>query len=227
TLAVFSISGSWRHASSVVVTLMVPVLVLGIPIFDTAFVTFMRKLRGQPISQGGRDHMSHRLVALGFSERKTVLILYGISAVCAAGALLLNRLNPFAFAGLCLVFIIGLFYFCLYLGYLERKKGAAEQTLPVMKKRVQALFINLQRFVEIFVDLALVVVSYFVAYVIRFENGLPDLQFQYFVKTLPVVVVVKIATFYYFGLYRTVWRHVGVRDYMNIVKSVCLSSLLV
>ena len=84
-------------------------------------------------------------------------------------------------------FFIGLFYFCVYLGYIERKKGAAGQTLPVMKKKVQALFINLQRFVEIFVDLALVVVSYFVAYVIRFESGLPDLQFQYFVKTLPIV----------------------------------------
>lgn len=227
-LAVLSISGTWKHASSLMVTLLVPVLVLGIPIFDTAFVTFMRKMGGRPISQGGRDHMSHRLVALGFSEKKTVLILYSLSAACALGALFLNRINPLAFAGLFLVFVLVLFYFCVYLGYAEQKNGGSLRPAGAgSSKQVRALFVNAQRFVEIFVDLILVVVAYFVAYIIRFENGLPDLQLSYFVRTLPIVVVVKIASFYYFGLYRTVWRHVGVRDFMNILKAVFVGSLLI
>ena len=46
-----------------------PVLVLLFPIFDTALVTVLRKLSGRAASSGGRDHSSHRLVAIGLSER--------------------------------------------------------------------------------------------------------------------------------------------------------------
>src|SRR4029077_15375024 len=56
--------------------LAVPVLILFIPIFDTLFVMVQRKLAGRPVSLGGRDHTSHRLVALGLSERHAVLLLY-------------------------------------------------------------------------------------------------------------------------------------------------------
>src|SRR5690349_4114295 len=48
-----------------IVTWMVPVLVLGVPLFDTTLVTISRIRRGIPISRGGKDHFSHRLVALG------------------------------------------------------------------------------------------------------------------------------------------------------------------
>ena len=62
--------------------LAVPVLILFVPIFDTTFVTVLRKMWGRKASQGGRDHTSHRLVALGLSERSAVLMIYGF-AVCA------------------------------------------------------------------------------------------------------------------------------------------------
>jgi UDP-GlcNAc:undecaprenyl-phosphate GlcNAc-1-phosphate transferase len=67
--------------------LLTPVLILLIPIFDTCMVTVTRKLSGRPISQGGRDHTSHRLVALGVSERRAVLLLYALAV--AAGLLAL------------------------------------------------------------------------------------------------------------------------------------------
>ncbi len=59
----------------------VPVLTLLIPIFDTTFVTMMRKMAGRSASQGGRDHTSHRLVALGLSERRAVWVLYALAAL--------------------------------------------------------------------------------------------------------------------------------------------------
>lgn len=70
------------QSRSIVSVLAVPVLTLFIPIFDTTFVTILRKMWGRKASQGGRDHTSHRLVALGLSERKAVLMLYGFAA-CA------------------------------------------------------------------------------------------------------------------------------------------------
>ena len=52
-----------RLASNTVLALIVPAAVLAIPIFDTTLVTIVRRLNGRPVSQGGRDHTSHRLVA--------------------------------------------------------------------------------------------------------------------------------------------------------------------
>src|SRR5262249_60142367 len=53
---------------------------MGLPIMDTTLVTIMRTLEGRPLSQGGRDHLSHRLVAVGLSERQSVLVLYVLAA---------------------------------------------------------------------------------------------------------------------------------------------------
>ncbi len=228
TLSALSISGTWKHASSLVVTLLLPVLILGIPIFDTAFVTLTRKLRGQPVSQGGRDHISHRLVALGFSERTAVLILYSISALFGLGALLFTKVSPLIFAGTALLFCLGLFYFGVYLGYSGTRTPRGGEPIPYAGSwQVKAFLVNAQRFMEICIDLILVVFAYYAAYLVRFEGGVPDLQLRYFMQTVPLVVVVKILTFYYFGLYQTLWRHVGVRDFIDILKAVAISSLVI
>src|SRR6185437_7891684 len=71
--------------------LAVPVLTLVIPIFDTTLVMIVRKLAGRPASQGGRDHTSHRLVALGLSERKAVWMLYAFAALSGLIAVLVRR----------------------------------------------------------------------------------------------------------------------------------------
>jgi len=77
--ALVNVSGG--RSRSFVPVLAVPILVLFIPIFDTTFVTILRKLSGRAASQGGRDHTSHRLVALGMSERRAVWMLYGLAAL--------------------------------------------------------------------------------------------------------------------------------------------------
>ena len=66
------------RSRSLLPVLAVPILVLFIPIFDTTFVTILRKASGRAASQGGRDHTSHRLVALGMSERHAVWMLYDL-----------------------------------------------------------------------------------------------------------------------------------------------------
>src|SRR5262249_25708267 len=70
--------------------LAVPVLVLFIPIFDVVLVTVLRKMAGRRVSQGGRDHTSHRLVALGLSERRAVALLYVLAALSGLLALLVR-----------------------------------------------------------------------------------------------------------------------------------------
>ena len=58
--------------------------VLLIPIFDTTLVTVARLLSGRSPAVGGRDHSSHRLVAIGLSERAAVLLLWGLAAIGGA-----------------------------------------------------------------------------------------------------------------------------------------------
>ncbi|HEV3204395.1 MAG TPA: MraY family glycosyltransferase, partial [Gemmataceae bacterium] len=58
-----------------------PILILSVPIFDTTLVTVLRKWNGRAVSQGGRDHSSHRLVAVGLSERQAVFLFSGLGLV--------------------------------------------------------------------------------------------------------------------------------------------------
>jgi UDP-GlcNAc:undecaprenyl-phosphate GlcNAc-1-phosphate transferase len=66
------------------VTWMIPVVVLGLPVFDTALVVVSRLRRGlNPLTSPGKDHVSHRLVTMGATKREAVLMLY--LAGCALG----------------------------------------------------------------------------------------------------------------------------------------------
>jgi UDP-GlcNAc:undecaprenyl-phosphate GlcNAc-1-phosphate transferase len=67
-------------------TWLIPLLILAVPIFDTTVVTISRLGRGVPITSGGRDHVSHRLVRLGLSVRQAVATIYLVAALCGAAA---------------------------------------------------------------------------------------------------------------------------------------------
>lgn len=74
------------------VTWMVPVLVMGIPVFDTALVIISRlRRRVNPLTNPGQDHLSHRLVAAGMDKREAVLALYVISFVMGLLAIFVTR----------------------------------------------------------------------------------------------------------------------------------------
>ena len=75
-----------------IVTWMVPVLILGLPLFDTALVIVSRLRRGyNPLTTPGKDHTSHRLVALGYTRREAVLICYLICAGLGVVALFVTE----------------------------------------------------------------------------------------------------------------------------------------
>jgi UDP-GlcNAc:undecaprenyl-phosphate GlcNAc-1-phosphate transferase len=74
------------------VTWMVPVLVMGLPIFDTTLVIFSRLRRHlNPATTPGRDHISHRLVAAGMTRREAVLTLYVVSFILGLLATFVTR----------------------------------------------------------------------------------------------------------------------------------------
>lgn len=95
TLAALGVMGEW--ADSRIVACTIPVLILGVPIFDFGYIIIVRILKGETrtvrsvIEHCAPDHLSHRLVWFGFSQRKSVLFIYMISVVLGLSALLLRN----------------------------------------------------------------------------------------------------------------------------------------
>lgn len=79
-------------AVNTTVSWMIPAVVLAVPIFDTTLVTISRLRRGlNPLTTPGKDHVSHRLVAMGLSQRVAVLVLYATCGVVGGLALFLQQ----------------------------------------------------------------------------------------------------------------------------------------
>lgn len=85
-LAITSLIGASQKASTAI-SLLVPVVALGVPIFDTLFAMVRRFLERRPLFAPDRGHLHHRLLAVGVTHRRAVLIIYGISVVLTAAAI--------------------------------------------------------------------------------------------------------------------------------------------
>lgn len=84
--SVVSISGLYKFSTAI--TFIVPILVFAVPFGDTFSAVFRRLKRGKKIFQGDHEHFHHKLLAMGFSQRQAVVILYAISAVLGVSAIL-------------------------------------------------------------------------------------------------------------------------------------------
>ena len=89
TLAALSVYNNFKLATGI--TIIVPLLVLAVPIFDTAFAIIRRLLRRQPIFSADKEHLHHRLLNLGLHQRAAVLTIYILTALSCAIALILTR----------------------------------------------------------------------------------------------------------------------------------------
>jgi UDP-GlcNAc:undecaprenyl-phosphate GlcNAc-1-phosphate transferase len=75
-------------------TWMVPIVIMGLPIFDTTLVTFTRILKRRPVSQGGTDHTSHRLARLGLGNHRAVFSMYLAAGILGILAIFMTHASP-------------------------------------------------------------------------------------------------------------------------------------
>ncbi|HXI62776.1 MAG TPA: hypothetical protein VNF70_08690, partial [Pyrinomonadaceae bacterium] len=208
--------------------LAVPILVLFIPIFDTTFVTILRKLSGRAASQGGRDHTSHRLVALGLSEKRAVLMLYGLAALSGLLAVTVRELKPDVSIALLAIFTLGLTLLGVYLagvkGYDEDEEVRAEHDNLLFAFLID--FSYKRRIFEVLLDVILIVLAYWSAYALQFGPFSDSPAWKLFLRTLPVLVVVRLAAFLAFGVYRGIWRYTSMDDLLAFAKAVAAGSIV-
>ena len=92
-LGALALASSWTTAGTTVATMLLPLLVLAIPILDTTLVTVVRLVERRPVTQGGKDHSSHRLVYYGLSETRAVALLALIAVALGATSVAYNVLD--------------------------------------------------------------------------------------------------------------------------------------
>jgi UDP-GlcNAc:undecaprenyl-phosphate/decaprenyl-phosphate GlcNAc-1-phosphate transferase len=218
-LASLGLAASWTVAGSTVATLLLPILVLAVPILDTTLVTVVRLLEGRPVTRGGRDHTSHRLVYQGLSDKRAVVLLCVVSAALGLTSLAYKVLNDtrITLAGVLITFAF-LLQFGSYLADVDH-----ETAVDGGRSFIRSLLVHRRRFVEVIVDFALITASFTVAYLVRLEGtGLPW-QRHVFVLSLPAILVARYVMFIIFGLYRGVWRYAGARDAASVLAAIVLS----
>ncbi len=221
-LASLALASSWTTAGATLTSIVLPLLVLAIPILDTTLVTVRRTLERRPVTQGGTDHSSHRLVYYGLSEPQAVAALTLLAALLGATALAYNVLaNARVTAVGVLVSFVVLVQFASFLGDLEERSRRAEPGPTPSFWR--AFLSNPRRLVEVLVDFAIVCTSFLVAYLLFVDGGGTNVQRAVFLATLPVLLAVRYILFVLFGIYRRVWRFASARDLLAIATSVALS----
>ncbi|MDX6466289.1 MAG: UDP-GlcNAc:undecaprenyl-phosphate/decaprenyl-phosphate GlcNAc-phosphate transferase [Gaiellaceae bacterium] len=218
-LASFGLASSWTVAGSTVATLLLPILVLAVPILDTTLVTVVRLLEGRPVSEGGRDHTSHRLVYQGLSDKRAVVLLCVVSAALGLTSLAYKVLDD---TRITLIGVLLTFAFLLQFGsYLaDVNRGSNADQAPSF---LRSLLVHRRRLVEVIVDFALITASFTLAFVIRLEGTGYPFQRHVFDLVLPALLVSRYIAFIAFGLYRGVWRYAGARDAVSVFAAVFVS----
>lgn len=234
TLACLSLMGSSGLLSGNLFTaLLLPTLVLATPLFDTIFVSVNRVLLGRPISQGGRDHTSHRLVLLGLSERRAVCYLYGITLwfglIALWGAQHNDLLLPLV---LTVLSFAGLLVFGQFLGEVEtypeeeyeraRQRARAQGSKTVLSR----VILHKRRFVEALLDFVLICACYAGAFLLKFDGELSGEEARILALTMPYFAASVMVTFALTGMYRNLWRYATVSDLGAIARAVIAGALI-
>jgi UDP-GlcNAc:undecaprenyl-phosphate GlcNAc-1-phosphate transferase len=223
-LASFALSSSWKVAGTTLATMLLPLLVLAIPILDTTLVTIVRLLERRPVSQGGKDHTSHRLVYYGLSERKAVGLLSLLAVALGGTGLAYNVLGDarVTVVGV-LVTVVLLVQFASLLTDLEERsrRGSPEGVPSVLRALWQP-----RRLAEVIVDFALMCGSFLVSYALLTDGLGGTGQRSIFLQALPIVLTLRYVSFVAAGIYRRVWRFAGAHDLVAIAVASAASGLV-
>jgi UDP-GlcNAc:undecaprenyl-phosphate GlcNAc-1-phosphate transferase len=223
-LAALGLAASWTTAGTTVATVLLPLLVLAIPILDTTLVTIRRLAEHRPVSQGGRDHTSHRLVYFGLSERKAVGLLAIIALALGATSVAYNILDDprVTAVGVLLTFVL-LVQFGGFLSDLDERTRRGQASDTSLR---HALTFDPRRLVEVLVDFVLVCTSFLLSYLAVVGGEGSALQRSVFLGSLPVVLGMRYVSFVAFRIYRRVWRYATARDALAIAVAVGVSEVL-
>jgi UDP-GlcNAc:undecaprenyl-phosphate GlcNAc-1-phosphate transferase len=226
-VSVLTLHFSEVPATSFLARFTVPILILMVPILDTTLVTAIRLLSGRKASVGGRDHTSHRLVLMGYSESKAVLLLYGVAAIAGFAAVFVSRQDTLTSP---VVIIPVLMAFTLMGIYLSQLRVYPEKEFCLLRNRsFTPILMELtykRQILLVVLDAVIIAFSYYIAYRLRFGGEAFPHYFKVFLRSLPAVIACKMLVFFWMGVYRSIWGYISTNDVFLHVRASIVGSLL-
>jgi UDP-GlcNAc:undecaprenyl-phosphate GlcNAc-1-phosphate transferase len=203
--------------------MLLPLLVLAIPILDTTLVTVRRLAERRPVTQGGKDHTSHRLVYYGLSETKAVALLALIAVALGATSVAYNVLDRPAITvlGVLVTFAL-LVQFGSFLAELSEQERRGR---PADTRLRHAVAVQPRRLAELVVDSALVTGTFLGAYLLFVDGRGTELQRGTFLAVVPIVLGTTYVVYVLFGVYRRAWRYATTGDLLTIALASGLATL--
>lgn len=198
--------------------LLGPALVLAVPLLDVLLVSVTRILRGQPISQGGRDHSSHRLIRMGLSERKALVVFYVLAAV--AGLLGSQLAQGMSLWRSVIIVPLSWIPLGLFFAWLAKVRVVADVGRPDGRMALIVGWVFKRRMLEVVMDLSLAFVCLCLAYLIRFDFTFEAIYRNQVVASAPWVIGLTLASLNASGVYGGHWEHYGVGDVFRLAKGV-------
>ena len=136
-LATTSLAGCQK--ASTAVSLLVPVLALGLPIFDTLFALVRRFIERRPIFSPDRGHVHHRLIDMGLTQRRAVLLLYAVCLACTAIAILTSLGRSWAVGGLLVFLSVTVTCLIRFMGAFHRSFAMRRQKARLRTRHAELL----------------------------------------------------------------------------------------
>jgi UDP-GlcNAc:undecaprenyl-phosphate/decaprenyl-phosphate GlcNAc-1-phosphate transferase len=207
----------------------VPILIMLVPLLDTAIVSVSWMATGTPVSRRGLDHSHHRLLSLGLSDQRAVALAWSLAAlatVCAVALICLPHAYLLATLPIMITGfgVIGLFM--IDLTFDVNSPGVAYDNLRGPARFILT-FSYKRRLAEAALDLALIPAAYFGAYLIRLDFKIDEPFMASLIRSLPPLILATYASFLLAGIYRGMWRYASVSDAIRFANGSVLAGIFV
>ena len=203
------------------------VMVPDVETVHAEFAASLTKTLGRSPAKGGRDHSSHRLVAIGLSERDAVLVLWALASVGGGIGLLLRNFSPDWSLPVGGVFLVAMCAFAVYLARVRVYEDLPPGQITDGFTLLQSNFMNRRRVVEVLFDATLIGASYYWATGLVFPDPEAYLRnADVFYQSLPIVVAVQLIAFFARGLYRGIWQPFVRNDVHKVLESVLAGTVI-
>lgn len=209
------------RGSDLVSIIAVPVLVLMIPIVDAILVATSRLTASGRAALEAGGASSHRLVAMGMSERSAVVLLWLLSAMSGLIGVIADR-NQQVSGLFAAMFTIAVTLFVVYLARVRVHENVDRDRLPATITPLGVDFGYRRRLTEVMLDLMLVAVAYYGAHRLLFTAAEWAEEFDSFFGSFPIVLAAQMIALFVVGAYRGVWRYFSLSDSVTFAKGTFL-----
>jgi UDP-GlcNAc:undecaprenyl-phosphate GlcNAc-1-phosphate transferase len=167
------------------------------------------------------------MVAIGFSEKKAVLVLYAFAVASGLVALAIRYFSIWSSLVVTVFYLLFVLFFWIYLAKVKvypEESIISNNGLGVFTPVIVEITYR-RRLFEVLLDFILITVAYYTAYFLRFEGSIGN-DLHRFLNSLPIVIACQILSFYIMGIYRGVWESTGLRDLIGYIKAVTVGTVL-